>query len=147
MPTPEAGGRRRMLRRSAAIVIRAVGAIHGFLAPEYLDEQMYLGALFIVAAVVCAAVAVRLWFVGGRVAWTLGALVSAGAFVGFILSRTTGLPGFREREWELIGIISLIVEGAFLALFATRERRAIARAAVSIQDAVTATTDDRRVAA
>jgi hypothetical protein len=42
---------------------------------------------------------------------------------------------------------SLIVERPFLALYTTRERRAIAHAAASIQDAFTPTTDHRRVAA
>jgi hypothetical protein len=43
-----------------------------------------------------------------------------------VLSRTVGLPGFKEHEWELLGIVSLVVEGGFLALFAIREQRAVA---------------------
>src|SRR5439155_22698559 len=60
------------LRRTAAVVVLAVGAIHGFLAPEYFGEQLYIGALFVAAAVVSAFAAVRLWFVGGRLAWAVG---------------------------------------------------------------------------
>ena len=35
---------------------------------------------------------------------------------GFILSRTVGLPGFHESEWELSGMVSLLFEAGFLAL-------------------------------
>jgi hypothetical protein len=34
--------------------------------------------------------------------------------IGFVLSRTVGLPGFHEGEWELSGLISLLLEGGFL---------------------------------
>jgi hypothetical protein len=36
-------------------------------------------------------------------------------FAGFILSRTVGLPGFREPEWEPSRIAPLILEAAYLA--------------------------------
>jgi hypothetical protein len=34
--------------------------------------------------------------------------------LGFVLSRTVGLPGFKEAEWELSGIVSLLLEGGVL---------------------------------
>ena len=34
---------------------------------------------------------------------------------GFVLSRTVGLPGFHESEWELSGLLSLLLEGGFVA--------------------------------
>jgi hypothetical protein len=30
--------------------------------------------------------------------------------LGFVLSRTAGLPGFHESEWELSGLLSLLLE-------------------------------------
>jgi hypothetical protein len=30
---------------------------------------------------------------------------------GFVLSKTVGLPGFHEGEWELYGLTSLALEG------------------------------------
>jgi hypothetical protein len=44
--------------------------------------------------------------------------ISAGMAVGFVLSRTVGLPGFHESEWELSGLVSLALEGGFIALAA-----------------------------
>src|SRR3954447_6736210 len=102
-------------RRAAAVALAVVGAIHLALADEYLSEARYLGVLFIAGGVASLYVAVRLWLARDVVAWLLGALVAAGMFVGFILSRTVGLPGFREAEWEPSGIVSLILEAAYLA--------------------------------
>lgn len=105
------------LRRIAAAALAIVGVIHLVLAPEYLDEQAYIGVLFIAGGLAGLFVAFRLWIAPDRFAWTLGALVAAGMFVGFVLSRTTGLPGFHEEEWELSGIISLILEAGYLGAF------------------------------
>jgi hypothetical protein len=78
-----------------------------------------------------AYVAVRLWFSRDIVAWSLGGLVAACMFIGLILSRTVGLPSFHESDWEPSGILSLILEAAYLGGMArwlrsmTRRRRAI----------------------
>jgi hypothetical protein len=49
-------------------------------------------------------------------------------FAGFILSRTVGLPNFKESEWELPGIVSLLLEAGYIAgmaaWFAALNRRA-----------------------
>ena len=39
------------------------------------------------------------------------------------LSRTTGLPGFKEPEWEALGVLSLVVEAGFLGVALHRLRR------------------------
>ena len=116
----------RTLTIAGIALIVLTGVIHAALASEYLDEKAYVGILFIANAVGAVVAAIGIWR-GSRAAWVLGILVAAGAFVAFILSRTTGLPGgFKESEWEPLGIASLIVEGCMLALFVHRERRAIA---------------------
>ena len=53
--------------------------------------------------------------------WSLGALVSLGAFLGYVISRTIGLPGLAvEEEWlEPLGLLSLLVEALFVGLFLT----------------------------
>jgi hypothetical protein len=37
---------------------------------------------------------------------------------GFILSRTVSLPGFHEEEWELSGVISVLLEIGVVGLAA-----------------------------
>lgn len=105
--------------RAGAALLAATGFIHAVLVPEYLREEAYIGVLFILGAISCAALAVLLWVRGDALAWGAGAAVCAGMGVGFVLSRTVGLPGFHESEWDLSGMVSLALEGAFIALAAS----------------------------
>jgi hypothetical protein len=102
-------------RRAASISIALVGLIHLVLAGEYLHEQAYVGALFIAGGIASAYVAARLWKAPDVVAWAVGSVVAAGMFAGFVLSRTVGLPGFHESEWEGSGVASLLLEAGYLA--------------------------------
>src|SRR4051795_6416058 len=110
----------RSLAFGGALLILVIGIIHAVEAPGYLDEQVYVGVLFVLNAigsfVVAGALAAR---PGWRAAWGLGALIAAGAFVAFVLSRTTGLPSFKEEGLEgFVGVLSLIAEAAFVFLAA-----------------------------
>jgi hypothetical protein len=102
-------------RKCAAAAIGATGLIHLVLAPEYFGERAYVGVLFLGGAAVCGYVAGKLW-TGRDVAldWLIGAATAAGMFAGFVLSRTVGLPGFHESEWELSGIVSMLLEAGFV---------------------------------
>jgi hypothetical protein len=101
------------------LLLAGVAGIHFALAPHELEEQTYIGVLFILAGVGAALAAVGIWRSSAYGAWTLGALVCACTFVGFILSRTTGLPGgYEEDEWSTLGVLSLALEGTFVVLYA-----------------------------
>jgi hypothetical protein len=117
-------------RRLAAGSLGIVGLIHLILAPEYFSEQAYIGVLFVLGAIALGAFALRLWRGDDVHAWLLGALTMAGMGVGFVLSRTVGLPGFHESEWELSGLICLVLEAGFVvaaarALAPGADRRAL----------------------
>jgi drug/metabolite transporter (DMT)-like permease len=103
------------LRTLGAAALAIVGVIHLVLSPEYLGEQTYVGVLFILGGLLLCALAVRVLLRDDPAAWLLGAVTMAGMGVGFVLSRTTGLPGLHESEWELSGVVCLIVEAAFVA--------------------------------
>ena len=47
------------------------------------------------------------------------ALVAAGAFVGYVVSRTIGLPGLGvDDAWfEPLGVLSLVAEALFVGLY------------------------------
>jgi hypothetical protein len=124
------------IRRFAAAAIAIVGVIHLVLAKEYLEKETYVGVLFIAGGIAALAVAARLWMAPDRRAWGVGALVAAGMFVGFVLSRTTGLPGFKESEWELSGIVSLLLEAAFLGALAAWSRTVSRRTAAATPEPV-----------
>ena len=117
-------------RRLAAASLGLVGLIHLILAPEYFSEQAYIGVLFVLGAIVLFAFALRLWRSDDVPSWLLGALTMAAMGVGFVLSRTVGLPGFHESEWELSGLICLVLEAGFVgvaarALAPSEDRRAL----------------------
>ena len=121
-PTPS-----RTLRWVAAILILVSGAVHLVLWSGEYKEVKIVGALFLlnVAAVVIAvALVVRplgIFALGGMV-------LSAVTLIAFILSRTTGLFGFSEHEFEGSAILAAVVEvGAIVVLAlwyrATRPKR------------------------
>lgn len=122
-------GRFQAVRWAAITVVVVEIGIHAYLAPSHLEERPYIGVLFVVADVLLAGVLVSLltglvWPVG----WLLGAGVCAGMFVGFVVSRTTGLPGYHE-SWgsdHWLGVASLPPEVVFVvsAVYAMRFRRA-----------------------
>jgi hypothetical protein len=103
------------IRRLAAVLLGATAALHLVLAPEYLEEKAYIGVLFILGGLASLAVAARLWTRDDRRSWALGALMAIGMAAGFILSRSVGLPGFREPDWEPSGILSVLLELGFVA--------------------------------
>jgi hypothetical protein len=99
-------------------LILVTGAIHLIDAPSSFSDATYKGVLFVgngIAAMVAATGIYR----GARTwGWGLGTLVAAGALVGYVISRTVGLPGLAPDVWlEPLGILSLIVEAAFLTLW------------------------------
>jgi uncharacterized membrane protein YfcA len=99
--------------------ITIVGLIHLIEAPEELEETTYLGPLFLANLVGALLAAIGIYR-NYRWGWSLGALVAGGAFLGYVLSRTIGLPGMPVEEWlEPLGVLSLLVEALFVGLCLT----------------------------
>ena len=113
------------LRIAAVVAIVATGLIHLWTAPDSFGDATYKGVLFVANGVgaLVAAVGVyrdRDW------GWRLGALVAGGAFLGYMLSRTVGLPGLPAEPdaWlEPLGVASLVAEAVFLIAFAVTRRQ------------------------
>ena len=99
-------------------LILVTGWLHFITAASEASEAFYMGWLFILnfLASLVSAVGIfrrKLWW-----GWGLGVFVAAGSILGYILSRTVGMPGMEVEEWaDPIGIPAMIVEGAFLVLF------------------------------
>jgi hypothetical protein len=103
---------------AAIALIVVTGLIHLVSAPDDFSEAAYKGAMFVAngfAALIAAAGIYR----GSKTwGWGLGLLVAGGAMVMYVVSRTIGLPGLGvDDAWfEPIGVLSLLVEGAYVVL-------------------------------
>lgn len=101
------------------LLIAALGLIHLLEAPEELEEATYLGLLFLAnfSGAVVAAIGI---YRNDRWGWLLGVVLAGGAFVGYVVSCTVGLPGLEVEEWlQPLGILSLLVEVLFIGLYLT----------------------------
>jgi hypothetical protein len=109
-------------RRLGAAALALTGVLHLALAPENMSEQAYIGALFLLGGL--TAMPLSVWLATGEEAapWAFGAMIAGGMAVGFIASRTVGLPGFHESEWEASGVLSVILEAGVVGLAAAALR-------------------------
>jgi uncharacterized membrane protein YfcA len=113
----DTSGSGRLVGAGISLIV-IVGLIHLINSPEDLEEGSYTGLLYLANFFGALAAAVGIYR-GKRWGWTLGFLVAAGAFAGYVISRTVGLPGLPvETEWlEPLGVLSLVVEGLFVGVF------------------------------
>lgn len=114
------GYRAAMAETGVGVVLIALaGLIHLVEAPEYWGEVRYIGALFVVGAAATLASAVGI-LRGERWGWQLGLAVAGSMAVAYVLSRSIGIPQFREASLdkflEPLGFGSLVVEALFVLL-------------------------------
>ncbi|HEX4518861.1 MAG TPA: hypothetical protein VH063_04680 [Gaiellaceae bacterium] len=111
---------RDAVTRSLAIVgLAAVALIHLLDAHDTFVETPYKGWLYVALIAACLGSAVTLARRNDRRAWWAALLLPLGAMLGFVYSRTVGLPGGADdigNWWETLGLASLFVEGAVVVL-------------------------------
>lgn len=115
-------------------LILLVGLIHLVDASGSMTESVAKGISFYLNAAAAVVAAVGIYKAKMSWGWGLGALVAAGAFVGYAISRTVGIFGIPPDVWmEPIGVLSLVAEGLFVMLFAYAAlgRRTLATARTS----------------
>ena len=106
-------------RGVAVIGLLGVGLIHLIDAPGKFTETPYMGWMYVGLILSCVAVAAMLIRDGDTRAWAATLALPAAVLVGFVLSRTTGLPQAHDDvgNWgEPLGIASMFVEGSLIAL-------------------------------
>lgn len=109
-----------LLTWAGACTIFFVGSIHLLISGEHFLAATYLGVLFLANFFGSVLAAFGLYWGAYRWAWLLGALISGGAFAGFIASRAVGLPDYPQvvGQWvSLNGLSAMALEGLFVALF------------------------------
>ena len=100
-------------RTTAIAGLAGIALIHVLQLPGAFSETFYLGLLFIGAIVAAVALAATLTSVSDRGVWTITAALPAMILLGYVLSRTTGLPDATNDvgEWdEPLGLASLVAE-------------------------------------
>ncbi|MBF0485284.1 MAG: hypothetical protein HQL16_02090 [Candidatus Omnitrophica bacterium] len=109
----------KMFFWSGIILILIIGIIHVIDAPDSFHDAAYKGWLFYGngAAALVSAVGIFRRHAWG---WYWGLMIAVGAFMGYVASRTVGLPFIpaEPEAWlEPLGITSLIAEVLFVAVF------------------------------
>ena len=106
-------------RATVAVGLGAIGVIHLLDAIGKYNETRYLFWMYIALIVGCIVVTGMILFTRMRVAFLAAAGLAASAAVGYVLSRTTGLPNATGDigNWtEPLGLASLFVEGGVVAV-------------------------------
>lgn len=104
------------------VLLLVTAAIHFIDAPGGFDDAKYKGVLFIVNGIGALIAAIGVWRNERGWGWNLGALVAVSTALGYVLSRTVGLPQLPAEPdaWlEPLDFASLIVELGFVAVYAT----------------------------
>jgi hypothetical protein len=113
----------KILTWLAIILILEVGIVHYFTAQHEFEEAAILGYLFM-ANFLAALVAAYGIYRRKAWGWGLGLLIAAGSLVGYIWSRTSGLPGLEAEAWlSAWGVTSLVSESLFCLLVLFRPWR------------------------
>ena len=126
------------IANAAVVGLSSIGLIHLLDIPGKFTDAPYMGWLYVGLIVGSVGVAAVLIERHDRRAWAAAAAVAVAPLVGYVLTRTVGLPEARDDigNWaEPLGLASLFVEGLvlFVSLGALRPlpARAAARAATA----------------
>ncbi len=116
--------------RTPLVRVAEIAAIFGLGGAAYIhlaemsnkfSEVPYLGVGYGLMSIACA-ISIYLLVRGDRRGWILGGATCLATFVGFVLTRTVGLPASTDDigNWsESIGTWSLVFEGLVVVLAAT----------------------------
>jgi hypothetical protein len=117
--TVRAAVRDGIARSVAAIGLVAVALIHLLDLPGQLGDTPYMFFLYLGLMVSSVALAGVLIGTSDARVWAAATILSALVIVGYVLSRTTGLPHSSDDvgNWsEPLGMASLFVEGSLVTL-------------------------------
>ena len=107
-------------RATMVVALGGIALIHTLDLQGKLDELPYVGVLFIGLIVSCLLVAEGLIRSDDLRVWLLAGALAAATILGYVISRTSGLPGDHDDDvgnWlEPLGLASLLVEGVVILL-------------------------------
>ncbi len=102
------------------VLILEIGFLHILTAQAEYEEAAYMGYLFAAnffGSLIAAFGIYHKQFWG----WMLGLIIAVGSMLGYVWSRTLGMPDMNVEEWfSPYGIVSMTVEGVFIILALSR---------------------------
>lgn len=120
----------RLVAVPAALGLLAVALVHLIDGPGSLPDQFYVGALELGLAAASVPLAVLLLTRPVCLFWHAAGALCTAALLGYIASRTTGLPGSTDDigNWfQALGVLNMLLEAAVIALAALVVRRHVCR--------------------
>lgn len=114
------------LQYSAVFIILVVGLSHLLEIGDAFEEATYKGLLFAANSLGCLVTAIVIYRTEKTWGWLLGFIISVSSIVGYIISRTLGLPGIPAEPdawFEPLGVVSLLSEGIFIVIFILSAKR------------------------
>ena len=118
-PTVDSTVRDAIARAVGVLGMAGIGLVHLLDAPGKYTETPYMFWMYIALILGAIAVGAELLRTGSRLAWAAAAGLAGSAIVGYVLTRTTGLPqdhGDIGNWTEGLGLASLWIEGCVVAL-------------------------------
>jgi hypothetical protein len=108
-----------LVRGVAVVGLAGIALIHLLDSISKFHETPYMGWMYVGLMAGSLGAAALLIRSGSRLGWAASAALAASAIVGYVVSRTTGLPqanGDIGNWTEPLGLASLFVEGCVVAL-------------------------------
>ena len=119
MDSRQARSRDQVGRAVGIVGLLGIALIHFLDAFSVFDESKLVFVLYIVLMIVTLLASGILLRTDSRLTWMLAGGTAGLTLIGFVLTRTTGLPGFPDNvgNWrEPLGLASLWVESLVLVL-------------------------------
>ncbi len=111
-------------RALAAMLLLGIALIHVLDVKDKFEEVPYMGVFFLGLIAISLILAELLVRTDDPLVWLAAAAVAGATILGYVLSRSTGLPGEGGGEvgnwWETLGLASLFVEGGLVLLASVR---------------------------
>lgn len=115
--------RPKVLSWCGIVLILIIGLIHVVDARPSFEDAVYKGWLFYANGLGALISAFGIYRRKRTWGWNLGVFIATGSLLGYIISRTIGLPLIPAEPdaWlEPLGVASLIAETMFIGLFLKR---------------------------
>jgi hypothetical protein len=112
--------KQKIVKTMGILLIVTIGIIHVLDAKDSFQDAVYKGWLFYANGLGALLTAYLIFKVNNKNGWNLGLLIAASSILGYISSRTIGLPlipAEPDAWFEPLGIAAMIAEMLFITVY------------------------------